>query len=307
MAEQRCTDLGSACICSEPLQATSYPEGTNDFKNPNDTSSQECSQDGVTGGAITRTADDVVASTDATALAALPAGHSVARFVRASDAHEGTFNLGHNTAVASSMVRLAARWYIYRTPTFDFQGEVTCDNSKITEFNNDSRVDVTTDAGTANFHTYNYLTFSPSVDCCVSGPAGSGGNTMPTSDMKGKWWRYEVVMTNRAGPDYRMQFYGRNVTDNDAELEIIDLWNNPNVDNLTPPSLMSQIFSNNHRFHNEVTHPGGACRGWIGLSHYMMAGWDSNAGQRIDAASEVEGGEAGGSAISHQLRPAMLS
>ena len=247
----------------------------------NDTSSQQCSQDGVTGAVVQRNGGAEV-STDATALAALPAGHSIARFLKGQDNHLGTYFVGNYTAVASSIVRLAARWYSYHTPTFDFQGENSCTNSKQAEFNNDSRVDYIG----GDFHTYNYLAFTPSVDCCVSGP---GDSSVASSEMKGKWWRFEAVMTNREGPDYRLQYYGKNVTANEAERELIDLWDNGAVDNLTPPNIMQQIVINNYR---ETS-----CAGWIGNSHYMMAGWTTNEGQRIGAAEEVEGGEGGGSAI----------
>jgi len=46
---------------------------------------------------------------------------------------------------------------------------------------------------------------------------------------------------------------------------------------------MSAILSNNHRYSGS-----GSCRGWIGISHYMMAGWTTNAGQRIGLALEIE-------------------
>jgi hypothetical protein len=285
--EARCSEIeaaGGTCICSEPLQATSYPEDVaNDFKNPNDSSTKQCSQDGVTGGAITRTADDVVASTDATALAALPSGNSVARFVRAASDHQGTFMVGSNASVSGSISRLAARWYIYHTPTFNFKLEGTCENSKIAELSNGALIDYTT----PNFHTYNYLTWSPSVDCCTSGP-GPDNNVDPDT-MRGKWWRFEVVMTNRSGPGFELEMYGKNITDDSAEIQMIKLTDNGSVSNETPPSIMSVILSNNHRFSSS-----GSCLGWIGLSHYMMAGWTSNAGQRIGAASEIEGGGGGG-------------
>jgi hypothetical protein len=284
--EARCTALnvsGSTCVCSEPLQATSYPENVaNDFKNPNDTSTLQCSQDGVTGGAITRTADDVVASSDSAALAALPSGNTVARFVRASNDHQGTFMVGSNTAVSGTFVRLAARWYIYHTPTYDFKLEATCENSKISELSNGALIDYTT----PNFHTYNYLTWSPSVDCCVSGPGPS--NNVTSSTMKGKWWRWEVVMTNRSGPNFQLEMFGKNITDGSAEIQMIRLSDNGSVSHETPPGIMSVILSNNHRFSSA-----GSCRGWIGISHYMMAGWTTNAGQRIGAATEVEGGGGG--------------
>jgi hypothetical protein len=279
--EQRCIDLASNCICSEPFQMTSFSSGP-DFWNPTDSTTKECSvEDAVHGASIVRTASDITSSTNATALSKLPGGNTVSRFVRAGADHEGTFYAGHGLAVSSSYVRLAARWYIWHTAAFDFKLENTCENSKIAQFDNGALVDYT--SGGTGFHTYNYLSFTPSVDCCVSGPGPD--HDVAAGDMKGKWWRWEVVLTNRNGPDFRIEMYAKNVTDNTAELKVIDLWDDPSVDNLTPPSLMSQITSNNHRFAST-----GSCNGWIGLSHYMMAGWTTNAGQRIGAASEVEGG-----------------
>jgi len=216
--------------------------------------------------------------------------------MRAADNHEGTFMLGHDGSVAtvdSSYLRVAARWYIYHTPTFDFKGEGTCQNSKIAQFDGAPVIDY---SGT-NFHTYAYQSFSPSSDCCLSGPGPDNGS-LSTAEMKGAWMRWEIVMTNRSGPDFRARLFSENVTEPGGELELIDLWSstysNGSSDklydvNLTPPSLMTQIFSNNHRFSN-----GNICRGWIGLSHYMYAAWTTDAGQRIGAASEIEGGGGGG-------------
>lgn len=276
--EARCTELGSGCICSEILDSASYIESPTDFWRASDASAKPCSQDG-TGRPVVRTAT-VAGTNDATMLAALPAGATVSYALWPDeDEHEGTFFVGNGDAVSGTLVRLAARWYIYHTPVFDFKLEGTCDNSKIAELNNGSLVDYTT----PNFHTYNYTTWSPSVDCCVSGPGPD--NNVPSADMKGNWWRFELVITNRSGPDYRLQMYGKNVTDDEAEIEMIDLWDNASVDNLTPPSLMSMLLSNNHRFA-----AAGVCRGWLAISYYMMAGWTSDAGQRIGAASEIEGG-----------------
>ena len=280
-AEQRCTDLdataGASCICSEPLNTTTFG-GTQPQFNPADSTTKECSAEGVAGAAVTRNSP-VTGSNDTTALNALPPGNKVSNFVRpAQNDHQNLFFVGHGVPVSASFVRLAARWYIWHTPTFDFANEATCNNSKIAEFDNDSRVDYL-----GQFHTYNYLQFTPKVDCCVTGPGPNSG--IPSGQMKGKWWRFEIVMTNRSGPAYDLKMYGRNVTDNGPELLIIDLSRNSSVNNLTPPSLMSKILSNNHRFSAS-----GTCRGWLGISHYMMAGWTTNAGQRIGAAVEVEPG-----------------
>jgi hypothetical protein len=256
---------------------TAFTSGP-DFWDPNDSTTKECGVEGADpNGAIVRTTSTVTISTDATAMAALPAGHSVSRFVRANDDHQGTFFAGHGQSVSASFVRVAARWYIWHTPTFDFKLEGSCENSKIAQMDFTALIDYT-----EGFHTYGYQGFTPSEDCCISGPGPGAG--LASSEMKGKWWRWEVVLTNRSGPDFRVQMYGKNVTDDEAEIEIIDLWDDPRVDNLTPPGLMSAILSNNHRFSSS-----GTCRGWIGLSHYMYAGWTADAGQRIGAAEEIEG------------------
>ncbi len=281
-AEQRCTDLGANCVCSEPLNTTTFAGGP-DFWNPADSTTKQCSVEPASpGGAIVRTSNTITSSADATALAALPAGHKVARFVRADDNHEGTFFVGNGTPVSSSFVRIAARWYIWHTSTFDFKLEGTCDNSKIAQLDNGALIDYT-----QAFHTYNYLNFKPAVDCCVTGP-GSGAE-LPSSQMKGKWWRFEVIMANRSGPNFDLKMFGKNVTDNGTEQTLIDLSADKSVAGLTPPGLMSTILSNNHRFS-----AAGTCRGWLGISHYIMAAWTTNAGQRIGPALEIESGGGGG-------------
>jgi hypothetical protein len=277
--EARCGELGSSCICSEPFNTTTFANGP-DFWNPSDTTTKECSvEPAVLGAAIVRTSNTIRGSNDAAAMAALPAAHSNSFFVRADDNHEGTFYAGHGLPVSSSFVRLAARFYIYHSPTFDYEGEGSCRNSKQAEFDGDSRIDYNTGAG---FHTYNYLQFSPGIDCCVSGPAL---NQPSVAGFKGKWVRHEIILTNRSGPGYRLQSFMKNVSANTPEVAVIDTSLDSRVNNLRPPTLMSKILSNNHRWSN-----GSVCRGWIGLSHYMMAGWTTNAGQRIGAASEIEGG-----------------
>ena len=280
--EARCNELGANCICSEPFNTTAFTGGP-DFWNPSDTTTKECSVEAaVTGGAIVRTSNTIVGSNDATAMAALPPGHTNRFFVRADDNHEGTYFAGNGIAVSPSFVRLAARFYIYHSPTFDYEGEGSCRNSKQVELDGDSRIDYNTGAG---FHTYNYLQFSPAIDCCVSGPAV---NQPAVSGFKGKWVRHEIVLTNRSGSGYRLQSFMKNVSTNGPEVAVIDTSRDSRVSNVRPPMLMSRILSNNHRWSNGAT-----CRGWIGLSHYMMAGWTTDSGQRIGAAPEIETGGGG--------------
>ncbi len=73
-AEQRCGELGSNCVCSEPLNTNSivWNSGTG---NPNDSTpaTKECSAIGQ-GGTIYRGNEDLTGTNDPTILGALPAG-----------------------------------------------------------------------------------------------------------------------------------------------------------------------------------------------------------------------------------------
>jgi len=285
--EERCTELGSDCVCSEPLNMTSFTNPATNYYDPSDTSTGECELDGVAGAAAYH-AGTVTASNNATILAALPSGHTVSRVLAGSDGHTGIFNLGRNGSISNTKARIAVRWYQYVSSDFEWGYENSCENAKLTEHDSNSRLTWQTDSAAETnlyFHTYNYLSadgWSPGADCCTSGPSSGGQHTQAKSSFRGKWWRFEVVMTNREGPDFRVQLYGKNVTDDGSEIELIDLWQNGVVDNLTPPGLMSQIQLNGYRQ--------GSCDGFFAWSHILYASWDTDSGQRIGAASEVEGG-----------------
>ena len=296
--EQRCTDIdgesGGLCVCSEPLNASTLTQ-SGDYFQPDDSGTKRCtvSGSGPSDYGIFRTSA-VVASNDATALAALPSGHSVSNFIRpGQNDHGGSFDVGHGVAVSATYVRLAARFYRYFTPDYLFKGEGSCQNSKWTEHDNNNRFDYDDGGGNGNFHLYNFLAadgWSPGADCCGGGPHDDLHFRIPPSDMRSKWWRYEIVMTARAGSPLRIILYGQNITDGDPETDIIDTDDSSQAQH-TPASLMSKIVMNGHRTSGEV------CTGWTGISHYLMAGWDTDAGQRIGAASEVEGGGGGGIGI----------
>jgi hypothetical protein len=184
-------------------------------------------------------------------------------------------------------VRIAARWYKWFSSTFQFKDEGACENSKHAEVGASTILDVL-DAGNGthiNYHTYGYDTYSPGSDGYTSGPAAGFANNVLYSAAKGKWWRYEMVVTGRASSSFRMRLYGRNITDDSAEVTLIDTDEGADHPGQTPPALISRMVSNNHRF--------GTCNGNFGLSHFLLASWSTDAGQRIGAASEIEGGEGG--------------
>jgi len=125
--------------------------------------------------------------------------------------------------------------------------------------------------------------------------------------MKGKWWFFEIVQTKLAGPGYNLQVYVRNVTDNGPEQKVIDLQTtglpgtpklSPPIPTLTPPTTnpannfsgkVLAFMANQYREVNPASATP-VCRGFTAISHYMLAGWAIDAGQRIGPASEIEGG-----------------
>jgi len=297
--EARCTELGANCVCSEPLQATAYPDyGTGSHWNPNDTTTKECDVEGTPGAAIARNGWDLFPSTDSTALSRLPAGHSVSRFLGSPASHKGIFFVGHQMANDTTYVkRIAFRYYIYHSDAYNFSDEIDPNqgcNSKWLQFNSGLLGDKTH----GEVHMYNFLEFATGAeDCCFVGP-GPAGNNMTRASWPGKWWRIEGIMTNRdaftSGLHWRLQVYAKNVTDGTAEKLMIDT-DEPGtelalVNPRRPGAIMGKFLVNNYRGENFAN----SCFGWTGTSHYMVAGWDTDAGQRIGAATEIESGGGGG-------------
>lgn len=301
-AETRCTELGANCVCSEPLQATSYANlGSNAHWNPNDTSTLECNGEGIAGYAVVRNTGgtlDLVASTNTTALSRLPAGHSVSRFLAGAAGHQGTWFTGHNmTSDTTYAQRIAFRFYLYHSSDYNFSnpldGSQGC-NAKLLQLDAGLLGDITHGA----VHMYNFTTWTPAQDCCFDGP-GPAGNNLARADWLDKWWRIEFIMTNRnafsTGQHWRMQMYMKNVTDGTAEKLVVDSDEpgtqlnvvNPRI----PSAVMNKLLVNHYRGEN-VGNPL-PCVGYEGVSHYMVAGWDTNAGQRIGPAAEIEGALAG--------------
>jgi hypothetical protein len=287
--EQRCKDLGANCVCSEPLNTATLNRVGDAWYDPGDTTTKQCSMTEYPNAAVERPALDLVVasqSTDPTMFAALPAGHILTRILRGPNNHSGIFSVGTYSQLANKFVkRVAFRFYVYHSPDYEFQYDGACLNSKLLEFSGDLRFDKAWGA----VHTYNFMKFSPSRDCCVNGPGGDG-NTSRES-WRGKWWRVEAVAVNRDGPGFRLQGFLKNITDKGQEFKVVDTavatseW--PAPTNLTPPTRMNQFSAN--LFRN-----GSPCRGYNAITHVIVAGWDTDAGQRIGTAVEVEGGGGGG-------------
>ncbi|MCI0372500.1 MAG: hypothetical protein L0214_14295 [candidate division NC10 bacterium] len=284
--EQRCTGLGANCVCSEPFNTNNLVETQTFWKNPADSTTKQCSTAGIAGGSLeANPVSKIIPRNDAQLRNALPAGNSIQWAVGGTNGHLGIFFAGHTHSSATFTKRLAARFYIYHSTDYQFAQEGVCTNSKLMQFTGPNSL---LDKSFGHIHMYNFLAsdgWSPGQDCCFNGPGPDQG-AIQKADWRGNWWRLEAVYINRAGPNWRFLLYAKNVTTNGPEYLIVDTAASGTQlvggANMSPPGRQDAMAINNYR---ET-----GCNGWQAFSHYMMAGWDTDAGQRIGAAAEIEGG-----------------
>ncbi len=298
-AEKRCADLGANCICSEPLGAAAYP-GSGPYYNPSDSTTKQCAVDS-SGSAIVRPAGDLIGGNNSTILSRLPSGHQVSYYMRAGDRHLGTFYFGHGLGAAYT-TRTATRWYEYWTDG-NGDGEAFlrwqngCRSNKTFFLSNGI---VTLGGGPFDLMMYNFLGWSPPSDCCWLGPTSSGDRG-PTSDAawNGRWWRMEFVQTYRhastnPGQQYRLQFFIKDITNNQPERLVIDTFGSEGfgpaafVPRSNPP--VHQDINVVQPYRDNQANPSGYCSGYGAFRNLLVAGWDTDAGQRIGPAYEIEGG-----------------
>jgi len=311
--EARCVVLGANCLSSEPLNTNVYA-ASGDSYNPGDTtvSDKQASWSG-TGLAIeTISGSQQIpfgAGVGDTAYNALPAlaKSNLTYVMRTPAGSRGSFNLGHNLSFtgngASYTKRMAWRAYVYHTSDFDWT-ENACHNGKIYQ----GGTLIIDNGGIPNFRDMTGWTISsPYVDCCNFGPRGSAGNTPNYAWWKGYWVRLEVVMVNRTGGtganSWQFYMYGQRLGTAEPELEIMNS-RVPDVGydctdpttrwcstyNVTPAGGRIDAWGFNR--HRGTGVGGEVCNGYHAMTHWMQAGWDTDAGQRIGAATEIEGGGA---------------
>lgn len=305
-AEQRCNALGANCLCSEPFQMTAYTlEAVNNGYNPNDTSTKQClTNDGTTifrpgpGNGVPSSSPPEIGS-NPTVLAALPAGNTVARYMKGADGHTGIFETGYKFSSSDPTARTAIRWYLYFSPNFQFTNGACLNSGKWFTMRpgyHESSTQFGNDAPHMMYGWGGGINWTPNLDCCLVGP-GYDPAANALLPRPGKWFRYEAVLTNRSGsPGMAVKVYVKDVTNNTAEYKVIDTttacvgcgttqdWTVASgaITALTPPALINIVTQ--ELFRN------GTCAGYQAISHLMVAGWDTDAGQRIGAALEIEGG-----------------
>lgn len=320
--EQRCIDLGANCIASEPLNTGTYTY-INPWCNAGDTSGGDkqmrIDSSGAAGQFIENSSgadmSDWSFPTSGVMFAAMPnMSPSVTRFLQGSPEPSDVNFLGHQFGAGDPTARRSMRWYQYFSSTWeDSNGSNPgCLNGgKIFELGPSSNPVVFTSNG--NHQMYGWAVSGWNIspfDCCTTGP-GSAAFSMSEGTVRGKWWRFEVVVRNAlsTGSVTKIELWRTNVTDGGATIKVLDTadftvgsgtggdnWSNTQATTLKPSARLDQF--------NVVGWRNGTCAGYVGYSHLMAAAWSTDAGQMIGAASELEGGGGGGGSGATGLRPA---
>jgi len=293
--ELRCIELGSNCIASEPLNTDTFVQDVNAYWNPADTTTKEMSLVGGFPGACIEEngfATGHIAETSGEMFTALPKISPSIKFLLRTANGGGNF-LGHSFPASAPTARASMRWYMYFSPTFQFSGGSCLNSGKMFELGETATVLVWSTGGGGHL-MYSWGAWNPTpqpFDCCVTGPGGDV--PFNAAAMNGKWWRFEIVVRNRlpTGSVTVIQTYRKNVTDDLPEQLILDTsiptsqavgnqWDVTQATTLKPLARVDRFAVTDWR--------DGACSGYHGITHILAAAWDTDAGQRIGAATEIE-------------------
>lgn len=302
--EGACTTLGSNCICSEPMNNASFSQvaGASWAWNASDTSTLQCRTSGQDGGIVENDGSPLslvreTAASNSTMFNALPAGHSLT-YVWRSPSGDGTGAIGtkfisgtHPTA------RRGVRFYRYYSSDHRFTDGVApnCNSGKVFQAGwngayTGGPMYVAVSGGWSVYDISTSLQWSSTVE--FSRPFPGGTSSLPgESDLKGKWIRYEVYVNNTGtSGTSSFEWYMKNVTDNLPEVTLMNTSGYAPMSGVHPTSELTDFNINGFRRDN-----GDPCDGYIAHSHFLAAAWSSNSGQRIGAATEIEGGGGGSS------------
>lgn len=310
--EQRCKNLGVNCICSEPLNTSTWVNANgNAFFNPADTTTKECSASGVAPGAVLEDGSGFLyqSVSSGPAVSALPAGHTITYVLRTNDGRGGQA-LSHKFAASAPTALRSFRFYRYYSSDHVWTDSAYpgCNSGKLLQLGFNGAftggplvsMGISNQIGFYDVNTSFGWSQNMAPNCCASGP-GSNLVTLPTqSQLRGKWWRIEFALHNAApgGPPTYWEMWIKNVTDNLPEMKVLDSrvsttangpdssfwWQSPMTDGLHVTTTISEMSINMFRSPNSSP-----CPGYIANTHALWAAWPTDAGQRIGPASEIEG------------------
>ncbi|MBK5281301.1 MAG: hypothetical protein JJE16_04340, partial [Nitrospiraceae bacterium] len=245
--EARCTELGTQCVCSAPLvgdiswnnavgqhayfsgettaDASTKPCATRESSDVSSTKHSSFQR------VFNSPIDDITHSSEATIMNALPPGRTVTRVPRSPDPLTNSTFIGHEAStLTTGQSRVAIRWYQYYSPNWVFTSVANgCTNGKIGQF--DDYMTATYQNGGFNggggqafYSIKGFLWTTGQVfDCCSNGPRPASDAGPLREEYRGKWWRYEMVVSRFGSPSgLRSQVFVKNVTDNLAERTLLD-------------------------------------------------------------------------------------
>ena len=316
--EARCIALGANCIASEPLNTNVYTSASGvSYWNAADTTSsdKEAKNDGIAtavvssgAGAFTETP---INSGDA--INALPAARTVTWVLREPIGGGGQ-SISTKFDTADPTALRSFRFYRYYSPDHVWTGPANpaCNSGKLLQIANNGTFTggplASLNGGVSFYDVNTSFGWSQTMgaNCCQPAP-GSVGVTIPSqAQLRGRWWRIEFALHNAApgGPSTYWEMWIKNVTDNQAEIKVMDsrvvmtlgpdssyFWQSPMTDNLHVSAGQMRDFAINMYRSND----GDPCTGYIAHTSVLWAAWSTDAGQRIGASVEVEGGGGGGS------------
>lgn len=306
--EDRCGTLGAACVCSEPLNTNQYTVGgaSKNNWNPSDSTTKQCSHENknhpITTGKAT--VGMLKFSNDSVMLSKLPVNNAINYALRALDGEPNysTWRLGVYKLDASGnfppvpQTRLAVRFYMYHSPDFSFASDLAreSNNSKFFEgsdLNSNLWDDKDGKEDSSSYTLYGWKDSNGTTHAVKSGY----DKTILSDNMKGVWFRFELIVTNRdavSGNGTRLEMYRKDVTNGTPEVKMWDtatdkftkgIYMGPNA---RPSGPLQTFQTNNYRQDGKNGIP---LKGYRAISHYMVAGWNTDQGQRIGSALEVEG------------------
>jgi hypothetical protein len=264
---------------------------------------------------------------DASVLAGLPNRNpsSMARYLRPNydnfgfgTGYPATLHIGHHQISLGSAKRLAMRWYWYHSSDWEYtwQGSDGCTNGKFAQvgaanqagnyllitghYNRSSIYDTNSSNGWVSNYATPWEGFT-----MMKGPYGSSGG-IDYNTIKGKWVRAEIIVrrprvADALGSGFDVEFWITNVTDRGTPQQ--DLKLSAGCTNcFTAGGVPSQNFvwttafrqtvdiADVHMQEYRAAEGGTGCRGWSAWAYATVAKWDTDEGQMIGPAVEVEGG-----------------
>lgn len=261
---------------------------------------------------------DPVSATSGTypaVFAALPAAHTNTRVLVLPEGYSNQAEGGYTFSGSQlrTQGRWAYRWYVYYSSNYASYAFPAgpCTNSSKWATIQTSYIQMSHQADLTTPQVYGWAVppdqyaWQPDVSvCCWFGP-GYDPAAAADGALPGSWWRYEIVGHGMDGtPGAYLKVYRKNITSGASEKKIVDTtidcidcdggtWDWPSTAKtaLESPDGMDMVTSNFYR--------AGTCAGYIATAYQLAAQWDTDSGQRIGAATEIEG--SGGGAVGGDL------